>query len=344
MDISLIALARIDFYLALKQFLWIILGFCLSIYFLPMFFDFISKFKWSSVFCVLTGMLLLGLNFVFGHKINGANNWLNLYRASFQPSEILKFFYVFYLASALEKPKHFFIIPTFFSFLLIIILILQRDLGTALIFFIMFVSQIYLITGKKKIFLCALFLILSGFISGYFIFPHIKTRIISWLNPWENIDNQGYQITQALFSIASGNIFGSGLTLGLAAKYVPIIESDFIFVSLCEEFGNIFSTEIIFVYVLILFCVFKIMTLSNNKFYFLVLNLVMSLLGFQTLLILGGCIKLIPFTGVTLPFVSYGGTSLVTNILLSSSMIFVYKKFETQKEISTSSGIAHEKL
>lgn len=322
LDIGLIMLSRIDFYLAAKQFLWIILSVGLLLL-LPIFFDFTLKFKWLSIFYMIGGIFLLGMNFVYGGQINGAMNWLNLFGMKFQPSEIVKFIYIFYLAYALEKRS--FILPTIFSGIIILFLVLQKDLGGALIFFILYASQIYFVSGRKQIFIAAFFLILIGFIIGYFIFPHVKVRIISWLNPWDNIRDEGYQIAQSLFAIGSGNLFGSGLTIGFV-KYIPVAQSDFIFSAICEEFGNIFACGIIFIFILLAFSITKIIILCKDLFCSIILNGTMSLICFQTFLILGGCVKLIPLTGIVLPFVSYGGTSLVVNTLLLACSVFILMK------------------
>ncbi len=324
LDVGLIILSRIEFGLAVRQFLWIIAGISLT-FFLPIFFKFTSRFKWAANFYILAGIFLLGMNFLYSRQINGAMNWLSISGLKFQPSEVLKLIYIFYLGYALGKSHRNFFMPTIFSSAIILFLVLQKDLGAALIFFVLYAGQIYFASGNKKIFLGALFLIILGFFIGYFVFPHVRARIISWINPWNNIKNEGYQIAQSLFAICSGNLFGSGLTLGFV-KYIPVAQSDFIFAAICEEFGNIFSIGIILIFTLIIFAICRILSVCNDNFFAAILNGIMILTGWQSFLIIGGCIKLIPLTGVTLPFVSYGGTSLIVNILLLASAIYILVK------------------
>lgn len=324
LDVGLIILSRIEFGLAVRQFLWIIAGIGLT-FFLPVFFRFTFKFKWAANFYILAGIFLLGMNFLYSRQINGAINWLSISGLRFQPSEVLKLIYVFYLGYAFGKSNKNFVMPTIFSSAIILFLVMQKDLGAALIFFVLFSGQMYFASGNKKIFLGAIFLIILGFFIGYFVFPHVRARIISWLNPWGNIKNEGYQIAQSLFAICSGNIFGSGLTLGFV-KYIPVAQSDFIFAAICEEFGNIFSIGIILIFILIILSICRILSMCNDDFFAVILNGIMILTGWQSFLIIGGCIKLIPLTGVTLPFVSYGGTSLVINILLLASAIYILVK------------------
>lgn len=324
LDVGLIILSRIEFGLAVRQFLWIIAGIGLT-FFLPVFFRFTFKFKWAANFYILAGIFLLGMNFLYSRQINGAINWLSISGLRFQPSEVLKLIYVFYLGYALGRSHKNFVMPTIFSSAIILFLVMQKDLGAALIFFVLFSGQMYFASGNKKIFLGTIFLIILGFFIGYFVFPHVRARIISWLNPWANIKNEGYQIAQSLFAICSGNIFGSGLTLGFV-KYIPVAQSDFIFAAICEEFGNIFSIGIILIFILIILSICRILSMCNDDFFAVILNGIMILTGWQSFLIIGGCIKLIPLTGVTLPFVSYGGTSLVINILLLASAIYILVK------------------
>ncbi len=149
----------------------------------------------------------------------------------------------------------------------------------------------------------------------YFIFPHVQTRVEIWVNPWVDIENKGYQLTQSLFALASGGITGTGLGQG-NPELIPAVHTDFIFSAVGEELGMFGAGGIILVYVLLVYRGFKIALQATNDFGVLLAAGLSSLLAIQTFVILGGILKIIPLTGITLPFMSYGGSSLLTNFVL----------------------------
>ena len=178
-----------------------------------------------------------------------------------------------------------------------------------------FMSMLYISTGNA-------FLISGGFllfsvacVISYKLFSHVRVRVESWLDPWSDIDAGGYQITQSLFAIGTGGFFGSGLTRGMEDS-IPVIERDFIFSAICEEFGVLFAVGLIILVLLMFSRSIRICLQCKNKFLCLLGSSIAVIICFQSFLIIGGVIKLIPLTGVTLPFVSYGGSSMLVSFLM----------------------------
>ncbi len=322
MDISIVFLYRLEPSVATRQLLWFFLG-LLSLLLIPLLFKLFiylsEKFKhFNGLFIVLIFTLIILPSF-FGETTFGANNWISIpgLNISFQPSELVKLLYIFYLSLAFSYCKKFtdLFLPTIISCLCIIILVFQRDLGGALIFFITYLFLLYATTSSEILFLLGLGLASIASIISYQLFSHVQVRVEAWANPWASPYNRGLQILQSLFAIGTWGPFGSGLTKGYP-KYVPIIESDFIFAGICEEFGGIFGILIVVMFFTILHRGIAI-SKKSDKIYLTLLGLgITTMITFQSFLIIGGNIKLIPLTGVTLPFVSYGGTSSFISIIM----------------------------
>ena len=153
-------------------------------------------------------------------------------------------------------------------------------------------------------------------VAGYFMFSHVKRRVAVWLDPWKDYSNAGYQIIQSLMAIASGGLFGMGLGLG-SPTIIPVYHTDFIFAVICEQFGLIFGLCVLLMYVAIIWRGATVAMAARNRFHALLAMGCTALIGLQAFVIIGGVLKLIPLTGVTMPFVSYGGTSLVSSLCLT---------------------------
>ena len=200
-----------------------------------------------------------------------------------------------------------------------IILVLSRDLGSALIFFVVYVIMIFVAS-------CNVLYLLAGVGGGslaaiiaYKLFAHVRVRVQAYLDPWSVIDNEGYQVTQSLFAIGTGGLFGLGLYKG-APKNIPIVDQDFIFSAIAEEMGQFFALLLIVLYISCFIAFMKIAMEQEEMFYKLVsLGIGVSVM-IQTLLTIGGAIKFIPSTGVTLPLVSYGGSSILCTVLMFAVM------------------------
>jgi cell division protein FtsW (lipid II flippase) len=215
-------------------------------------------------------------------------------------------------------------ITTIFACVHMGVLVLEKDLGGALIFFVIFISMIYVGTGKAR-YLVAFFVgggAMAGLAFMLFkdkLFSHVLVRINAWQDPWSDINGQGYQIAQSLFAIGSGGYFGSGLTKG-SPKIIPVSESDFIFAAISEEFGVIFGLALILVCFSCFISFISIAMRVRNRFYKTMAFGFAICYMFQTLLSIGGVTKFIPSTGVTIPLVSYGGSSVLSSLVMFAIM------------------------
>ncbi|MCR5468576.1 MAG: FtsW/RodA/SpoVE family cell cycle protein, partial [Lachnospiraceae bacterium] len=236
---------------------------------------------------------------------------------AFQPSEFVKIIFVFFVAGMLIRSKELanIIITSGFAAAHVLILVMSRDLGGALIFFMVYIIMLYVATGKLLYFISAfLFGGVAAYLA-YLLFSHVRTRVIAWLDPLSVIEDAGYQICQSLFAIGTGGWFGSGLYQGMPKK-IPVVEEDFIFSAISEEMGGIFAVCLILVCMSVFLMFLNIAMQMRDEFYKLVALGLGTCYGFQVFVMIGGVIKLIPSTGVTLPFVSYGGSSMLCTTII----------------------------
>ncbi|HHW67200.1 MAG TPA: FtsW/RodA/SpoVE family cell cycle protein [Epulopiscium sp.] len=333
MDVGLIMLQRLEPATAQGQIIRYLIGMIVML-FIPFIFKVIPKFEKFEILYLVCGWILLVSPFLLGKKQFGARNWINIGGFSFQPSEIVKFLFIFYLACSLRKYRTVkdVILPTVMSGGYILVLVLQRDLGGALIYFLTFLILIYLSTSSYLFFFGGLGGASIASVIAYKLFSHVRVRVEAWLNPWKEIDTKGYQITQSLFGIGTWGWMGSGLTRGYS-KYIPVVTTDLIFSAICEEFGNLFSIGIILIFLLIILRGIMIALRCNRLFYSLLAAGATNLIAIQTFLIIGGVIKFIPLTGVTLPFISYGGSSVVASILIIGILQWIQSFYEMKEEV-----------
>ncbi len=262
---------------------------------------------------MLLSLALLALPLVIGRETYGAKNWFYVGGISVQPSEIVKLVLVIVLARFMADRR---MLPWLvFSVGCLGILMLQKDLGTALLYFFTTLLLFYASTGNLALTGIGLLGGAGAAVAGYKMFAHVKRRVAIWLNPWSDYDNAGYQIIHSLMAIASGGLFGVGLGLG-SPKTIPVYHTDFIFSVICEQFGLIFGCCVLLIYVALIWRGATIAMATRTSFHGLLAMGITALLGLQTFVIIGGVLKLIPLTGVTMPFVSYGGTSLVSSLCL----------------------------
>lgn len=263
---------------------------------------------------VLAGIALLLLPVAIGQERNGAKNWFSIpLFGSFQPSEIVKLFLVVVLAqffSSLRGLKG--MLPgILFAGACLGALMLQKDLGTALMYYLVTLLLYWTASSNLPLTLAGVAGGVGAAYVGYEMFAHVKTRVAIWKNPWSDALGKGYQIVQALMAIGSGGLFGLGLGLG-KSHLIPEYSTDFIFAVLCEQFGILFGLCVVGMYVIIMLRGIAISLQSRTSFDTLVALGCALFIGLQAFVIIGGVIKLIPLTGITMPFVSYGGTSLVS--------------------------------
>lgn len=325
MLIGYIMLTRLNFGLAKRQFLIATVSLIL-VSVIPLIMDRYKNLRKYGVAYGIIGILGLSSVFVIGVEKYGSKNWINLFGISIQPSELVKIIFIFFIASMLSKKRDFkqVVITTVFAGLHMGILVLEKDLGGALIFFVIFIFMIYVGTGKFRYFL--LFIAGGGAMAGLAfllfkdkLFSHVLVRVTAWKDPWSDISGSGYQIVQSLFAIGSGGYFGSGLTKG-SPDIIPVSESDFIFSAIAEELGVIFAIFLILICFSCFLCFISISMNVRNRFYKTMALGFSICYIFQTFLSIGGVTKFIPSTGVTIPLVSYGGSSVLSSLVMFSIM------------------------
>lgn len=271
--------------------------------------------KAAPVLMVLCVLALLS-PWVIGSWYQGARNWVNLGPISGQPSEFMKPVLIVILAAGFSnRPRFAKCLPTIaYAALCCAILLTERDLGALLLYFMTTVLMYYVASSNAALTFSGLGMGAGAAVIAYHAFPYVQDRVSIWQNPWADPLDTGYQIVRALAAIGSGGLFGMGLGLGMP-RSVPLYHSDFIFTSIAEEFGLIFSIGLMAVYVLIIMRGMIVAGNARTSFHSLVAFGLVVIMGLQALLIIGGNTKMLPLTGVTLPLVSYGGSSLVSTFL-----------------------------
>jgi len=258
-------------------------------------------------------LLLLALPLLLGREINGARNWISFGSFSFQPSEVVKLPLVLILAWFMSRRT---VLPwLLFCAACLGLLMLQKDLGTALVYCCVALLLYWIASGNWVMTALGAMGGCATAVLGYRLFAHVRTRVAIWQNPWADYDRTGYQIVQGLIALASGGWFGVGLGLG-SPTAIPVYQSDYIFAVICEQFGLVFGVCVLGIYVALVIRGAMIAMAARRSFHALLAVSCVMLIGFQTFIIIGGVLKLIPLTGVTMPFVSYGGTSLVSSLCL----------------------------
>ena len=271
-------------------------------------------FRGLTMLGMALGILALILPLAFGEWNNGAKNWVEIpLIGSFQPSEIVKLSVVLALAYFFSAHRTVWqMMPALvFAAACLVLLMLQRDLGTALIYYLTTLVLFYVACGNVPLTIVGMGGGVGAAVLGYQMFAHVKVRVAMWRNPWSDPTDKGYQIIQALFAIGSGGLFGVGLGQGTPEK-IPAYYNDFIFAVVCEQLGQIFGLLLLAVYVLLILRGVTVVSRARRSFEMLLGYGVLTMLSIQTFMIVAGVIKMIPLTGVTMPFLSYGGSSLLS--------------------------------
>ncbi len=265
----------------------------------------------------IAGLLLLSLVAFAGETTYGAKLTLSLGVVSLQPSEFVKISFVLFAAARLAKSTAFkdVCLTTALAALHVIVLVLSRDLGGALLFYFTYLVMLYVATKKSFYFLGGLGAGCAASCIAYQLFAHVRVRVLAWSDPFSVIDNEGYQVTQSLFAIGTGRWFGMGLCQGMPYK-IPLVDQDVIFSAIAEEFGGLFAICFILICVSCFVMFVHIAMQLKNSFYKYTALGLGTMYGFQVFLTIGGAVKFIPSTGITLPLVSYGGSSLVSTIAM----------------------------
>lgn len=328
-SIGTIMLIRLDTTFGFNQVFWFCIGIIVFLvsYLIFRFFKYWNKLL---VFYIALSFALFVATLIFGVSRGGSRNWISIGGRTVQPAEFIKIAYVFALACFFTMgeakkgilcgevygiPKKD-IAMNLYVYMCLGFLLLQKEWGTAVVFFLTFFAMMFLYDTSKRLMLINLCVAFVGAVGGYFLTDHIRSRVVTWLDPWADASNKGFQITQSLFAITTGGYFGTGLGNG-SPHFIPEVHSDFIFSAICEEMGIFIGIAIIMIYFIYSYRGFKIGLKSNNEFLkALAFGLVLSF-AFQTFIIVGGVIKMIPLTGITMPFVSYGGSSMVSCCIMT---------------------------
>ncbi len=328
-----VVIAGLNERLAGLQALWTAVGitaFILTLFFVRRVRD-LQRYKYTFLF---VGLILLILPFVpsIGVEQFGARIWVKIGPVNFQPGEatklVLAVFFAAYLVDRRELlrtstrrigpfnvPDPKYLGPIFIVWgISLVVMIAQKDLGTSLLFFALFVVMLWVATERPSWLIVGAVLFVVGAWFAVANFAHVQERVDIWLDPWRDIDGNGYQIAQAAFAMASGGLTGTGL--GLNNVGIPLVESDFIFASVAEQLGLLGATVILTTFLMMIGSGLRIATRTVQPFEKLLATGLTALLGIQAFIIIGGVTRLLPLTGVTLPFVSYGGSSLVANYVL----------------------------
>lgn len=317
-------ITRISYNKGIRQFIICIFAALITLA-IPKIMEKSKKIRNYSYLFGIFGIGALALVYVIGNVTSGAKLSIDLKVITIQPSEFVKISFVLFLSGILYRYKGLkgVIISGIFAAIHVLILVISKDLGTALILCVVYLFIVYMATGKTRYLVGGLIVGSGASMLAYKLFYHVKVRVEAWIDPWPIIDSKGYQITQSLFAIGTGGLFGSGLFMGLPES-IPVVEQDFIISAICEELGSFFSICIILMSMCIFIISIRIALNCKDEFYKLTTAALACTYGFQIFLTVGGAIKLIPSTGVTYPLLSYGGSSLLSTIAIFTILQGVY--------------------
>ena len=299
----------------------------------------LARYKYILGF-VGVGLLLLPLVPGIGATINGARLWLRIGGYSFQPGELAKICLVIFFAAYLAERKELLAIASrrfmgmhlpdikHFGPLLVMwglslaVMFFERDLGSSLLFFSIFLVMIYIATARIVYVAFGFTLFAVGAYFGYQLFSHVQVRVLVWLDVFDpnRINDEGFQLSQSLFALATGGLFGTGFGQG-RPDLIPEAQTDFIFSALGEELGLLGTSAVLLCFLLVVARGLRIAINARDDFGQLLAAGLTAIFGLQTIIILGGVTRLLPLTGITLPFMSYGGSSLLSNFILMALLL-----------------------
>jgi len=342
--IGLTEIYRIEPDLAFRQGLWVVVGvavFAALVLFMRDYrsLDNVKYILGLSAIALLVLPALPGI----GRTINGATLWVDIGPLVFQPGELAKVLIVVFLAGYLRdnremlsfgvgsgrlpSPKHLGPLLLIWGGAMLV-LFQSRDLGGALLYFAIFLVMLYTATARWSFVTVGLALFLLGALALYQVIPHVQDRVEGWLDPWSDPQGETYQLVQSIYAISGGGVFGSGLGRGILVSpegesYIPFLETDFIFSAVAQELGLAGAAAVVLLYLLFAFRGFRISMLADDGFSKLLAAGLTAAVAIQAFIIIGGVTGLIPLTGITLPFVSYGGSSIVANFVVLALLLMV---------------------
>ena len=355
-SVGFVFIYRLNPGLAFEQLMWVVVGagaFAMVVLFLRSY-EVLARYKYT---LGLVAVALLASTMIFGREVNGARLWLRIGPMNFQPAEVAKLLLVVFLAAFFAEkhellsisthrvlgvpvPELKYFAPLFMMWgLSVLLMIYQKDLGSSLLFFGIFISMLYVATARKTYVLVGFALFLLGAYFCYLGFAHVETRVVTWLNPFDprTIHGTSYQISQSLFALSSGGLTGSGIGLG-HPTFIPSVSTDFIFSAVGEELGFMGAAAVVFMYVLLVERGIKTALRHAEDFGKLLAVGLISIIAIQSFLIMGGATRLIPLTGITLPFISYGGSSLLANFILLGMLLVLSHRGATTNAASIREG------
>jgi cell division protein FtsW (lipid II flippase) len=308
------------------------------------------KYTWA-----LAGTLLLVITFLFGREVNGARLWIFVGPIGFQPGEAIKIVLVVFIAGYLAEKRTLlagasarigpvripplpYLLPMMAIFVIVmLVVVISRDLGTALLFMGIFLTMLFVATGRRSYVLLGMALFVAGSFVAYFLFGHVRIRVDNWIDPFVDPSGAGYQTVQALYAFGRGGLFGEGLGQGLpmisGRLPIPALPTDFIFAAVAEELGLIGAFALLGLAMVLVFRGLRTAMLARDDFSaMLAVGLTVSL-GLQTLIIAAGNVKLVPLTGITFPFVSYGGSSLLASFVVVGLLLAISHRSVVNAEV-----------
>ena len=330
--VGLVMLTRLDYGTAMKQFVFAAAGIALSLV-VPVIIRRVKGLSRLKLLYAGAGMVSLAVVAVLGQVSYGARLGFSIGGVSIQPSELVKIIFVFFVAASLKESTQFkhVVITTVVAALHVLILVISTDLGAALIIFVVYLVMLYVATRQPLYMLAGLGAGSLASVAGYYLFGHVRTRVNVWRDPFATYDSGGYQVAQSLFAIGTGSWFGMGLCQG-SPESIPVRDSDFIFSAIAEELGLVFALCLILIFVSCYIMFLNIAMQLHDQFYKLVALGLGTCYIFQVFLNIGGVIKFIPSTGVTLPLISYGGSSMLSTLIMFAIIQGLYILREDEEE------------
>jgi peptidoglycan glycosyltransferase len=334
-----VMIARLDHKLAGLQALWTTIGvgaFIATLFVVRRARD-LERYRYTFA---LLGIALLLMPMVpgIGQNINGNRIWIRVAGSTFQPGELAKIVLVIFFASYFVEKRELMSVatrrlgpvmvpdikyfgPVLLAFLVALgVIFFERDLGSALLFFALFIVMLWVATARAFYLAIGGVMFAAGALFSYATMSHVHDRVHNWLNPWVNASTTGYQVIQSWYALAAGGLTGTGLSLG-SPQRIPAVATDFIFSAIGEELGLLGTTAIIAAFLLMVGAGLRIAARTDSPFEKLLAAGLATIIGVQAFIIIGGNIRLVPLTGVTLPFVSYGGSSLISNYILLALLL-----------------------
>jgi cell division protein FtsW (lipid II flippase) len=344
--IGLTEIYRLDPGDAFRQGLWVVLGvglFALTLGVLRHDYRRLETYKYVIGIGAIVLLVLPALP-VIGRSVNGARLWVGIGDFQFQPGELAKLLLILFLAGYLREKREVLAqgrLKDFGPLLLIwggamAVLVQTNDLGSGLLYFGVFLAMLYVATARLLFVAAGALLFLAGSAFVYQVVPRVQDRVSIWLDPWPYWEDEGYQLVQSLFAIAFGGFGGTGLGRGTFATtgggdLIPFLNTDFIYAALAHELGLVGIAAVLLVYMLFVARGFRVAMLAQDGFSKLLAAGLTFAFALQTFIIVGGVVRLIPLTGITLPFVSYGGSSLLANFVLLAFLLLVSNRANTPR-------------